>query len=324
MAIRSIKPLKLFYCYTPEDKRLRNELDIHLSNLKRQYHIIAWSDREISPGMEKQKEVDAQLDTAQIILLLISPSFMASDYCYSIEMKHALERHEAGKARVIPIILRQVDWQDAPFSRLQVLPRDARAITSRRDRDDAFRRVAIDIRTAVEELLDLLKTKEEWLKEGENFGAFKQYDEALVAYEQAAYLDPGDVLILTKKGWILYRLRQYEKALAVFEQALTLDPNYISAYNGRGWTLHRLKRYREAFGVFDQTLILDPNYVSAHDGRGWTLYRLRRYEEALAAFEQALTFNPDYIPSYEGKSRVLKAKTAFQDQTKIHWPPNSK
>src|SRR6266568_2551936 len=105
MPITSPKLLKLFYCYAREDKALRDELDNHLSLLKRQHQITSWYDREISPGTNWKKEIDTQLNSAHIIPLLVSASFMASDYCYSVEMKRALERHTAGTARVIPVIL---------------------------------------------------------------------------------------------------------------------------------------------------------------------------------------------------------------------------
>src|SRR5260370_30315226 len=110
--------LELFYSYANKDERLRKELDNHLYNLKRSGLIVDWHDRDISAGTDWEQEIDSHLNTAQVILLLISPDFMASDYCFSIEMKQALERHEAGEARVIPIILKPVDWSGAPFSRL--------------------------------------------------------------------------------------------------------------------------------------------------------------------------------------------------------------
>src|SRR5690349_21283752 len=116
-----VEALELFYSYAHKDERLRNELNNHLYNLRRQHFIVDWFDRDISAGTDWEQDIDTHLNTAQVILLLISPDFMASDYCYSIEMKRALERHEAGEARVIPIILKPVDWKDAPFSKLQVL-----------------------------------------------------------------------------------------------------------------------------------------------------------------------------------------------------------
>src|SRR5256885_13228643 len=103
--------LSIFFSYAHEDEALRNELEKHLSILRWQGIITEWYDRDIHAGTEWEHEIDTHLDTAQIILLLISPDFLASHYCYSIEMTRALERHIAGGARVIPIILRPVDWE---------------------------------------------------------------------------------------------------------------------------------------------------------------------------------------------------------------------
>ncbi len=156
MTTESQKPLKLFYCYAREDKALRNELDVHLSSLKRQNLLTSWYDGELSPGSEWEKEIDTQLSAAHIILLLVTPHFMASNYCYGIEMKRALERHKAGTARVIPIILRRTFWEGAPFSKLQVLPTDAKPVTQWQDRDEAFWDITVGIHKAVKELHVLL------------------------------------------------------------------------------------------------------------------------------------------------------------------------
>jgi len=85
--------IKLFYCYAREDKALRDELEKHLSWLKRRYQLKNWHDREIVPGEEWEQSIDTHLNTAHLILLLISPDFMASDYCYGKEMQRALNRH---------------------------------------------------------------------------------------------------------------------------------------------------------------------------------------------------------------------------------------
>src|SRR5947209_3432439 len=98
-------PIKIFICYAHEDELLLNKLKAHLSTLQRHGFIELWHDRDISAGTEWESEITGQLNTAQIILLLVSPSFMESDYCYSTEMKRAMERHGRGETRVIPIIL---------------------------------------------------------------------------------------------------------------------------------------------------------------------------------------------------------------------------
>ncbi len=112
--------------------------------LQRQGLITVWADTDIDAGMEWEKEIEKHLETAHIILLLISPDFMASEYCYSKEMKRAVERHERGEVRVIPVILRPIIWRDAPFGKLQALPTQAIPVTSSKwyNLDEAFLDVA--------------------------------------------------------------------------------------------------------------------------------------------------------------------------------------
>ena len=150
---RDMKPLSLFYSYSHKDETLRNDLETHLKLLQRQGVILPWHDRKISAGTEWAGQIDRNLESADIILLLVSADFIASDYCYDLEMKRALERHEAGNARAIPVILRDVDWQSAAFAKLQALPKDGKAVTLWPDRDSAWKDVALGIRKAVEELL---------------------------------------------------------------------------------------------------------------------------------------------------------------------------
>ena len=148
--------VSIFYSYAHEDEPLRNELKKHLSLLQRRGIITTWHDRKIVPGTDWAHAIDTQLNTASVILLLISPDFFASDYCYGIEMQRALQRHEANEARVIPILLRAVDWKGAPFGYLQALPTNAKPITSWSNQDEAFADVATGIRRAVQEDPSLL------------------------------------------------------------------------------------------------------------------------------------------------------------------------
>lgn len=146
------KTLNIAICYAHEDDALRERLVKQLSVLRRQGLIALWHDREISAGKEWTYELSTQINKAQIILLLISADFIASDYCYSIEMRQAIERHERGEARVIPIILRHVYWQGTPFGKLQTLPLDAQPIMASNwnTLDEAFFNVAEGIRKVVE------------------------------------------------------------------------------------------------------------------------------------------------------------------------------
>ncbi len=144
--------VKIFISYAYKDEHLRQHLEQHLSALQRQGIINIWHNRQISAGKEWNLAIDAHLNTAKIILLLVSPDFIASDYCYSIEMECAMERHERNEARVIPVILRPVHWQEAPFGKLQALPEDTIPVTSWRNLDEAFFCVTEGIRKAIQEL----------------------------------------------------------------------------------------------------------------------------------------------------------------------------
>ena len=143
---------EVFISYAHEDRAFRTELDKHLGNLKRQQIISSWYDGDILPGTEWQLQIMEHLNQARIILLLISVDFINSDFCYSTEMIQAIARHDAGKACVIPILLRPTDWKGAPFDKLEMLPTDAKAVTRWPTHDDAFEDIVLGIRRAVDEL----------------------------------------------------------------------------------------------------------------------------------------------------------------------------
>jgi len=147
------KPLEVFISYSHRDEALREELGKHLSALRRENVIGFWHDRMIDAGAEWRDEIDRRLEQAGIILLLVSPDFIASEYCYNIETKRALERHGVGEAVVIPVVLRPVDWLNTPLGELQSLPRDNRAVTLWDNQDAAFVEIAKGIRQAVEQLM---------------------------------------------------------------------------------------------------------------------------------------------------------------------------
>jgi TIR domain len=149
----SSNPVEVFYSYAHEDASLRDTLEKHLSLLSRQGLIKEWHDRRIVPGTNWAQAIDEHMERASVILLLISADFLASDYCFGIEMKRALQRHQANEARVIPILLRPVDWNSAPFAHLQALPTGAKPITTWRNWDEAFADVAASIRKVIEGLV---------------------------------------------------------------------------------------------------------------------------------------------------------------------------
>jgi len=128
---------KIFFSYSRKDKEYRDELEKHLSNVKRNYNVKTWYDHEILPGDEWEKEIMDSLNTADIILLMVSPEFNYSDYCFK-ELQIALKRHENKQAVVVPIIVSPCDWEDTEFAKLNALPTGAKPIDHWPLKNDAY------------------------------------------------------------------------------------------------------------------------------------------------------------------------------------------
>ncbi|HEU0003420.1 MAG TPA: tetratricopeptide repeat protein, partial [Ktedonobacteraceae bacterium] len=245
-----------------EDETLRQRLVKHLRILQRQNIINIWHDRNISAGTEWEQEIEHHLNAAHLILLLISPDFIDSDYCYGREMKRAMERHEQGEAHVIPIILRPVYWHKTPFGKLQALPSDGKPITSSLwpSQEEALFDASEGIRIAVEEI------------------------SAKFAKEEA--------MQCVFRGNVLYDEQRYDEAIDAYEQALLYDPACFQAHNNKGSTLGILLRNEEAIASFSDALQLLPNDAEISKNLGLSLLYLNRPREAIQVYEKALSANP--------------------------------
>jgi hypothetical protein len=139
----------LFFSYSHRDEGLRSQLETHLAGLRRQGFITIWHDRRIMAGEDFANAIDSHLEQADVVLLLVSPDFIASDYCYEKEMSRALARHREGGCVVIPVILRPCDWHDMPFGVLLAVPKDGKPITLWPNTDEAFLDVVKAIKGAL-------------------------------------------------------------------------------------------------------------------------------------------------------------------------------
>lgn len=146
------KGLTVFISYSHADEELKNELVKHLEPLRRLRLIDAWHDRKLKPGDDWERSISAQLESASIILLLVSIDFINSSYCYDIELDRALDRHDKQEAVVIPVILRNCLWQHTSFAKIQALPKDGKAVRSWTDQDEALMSIAEGVREVAEDL----------------------------------------------------------------------------------------------------------------------------------------------------------------------------
>jgi hypothetical protein len=141
----------VFFSYSHKDEQLRDDLEVQLTMLKREGLIDAWHDRRIPAGTNLDDAISSKLEEAEVILLLASPDFLASEYCWGTEVQRAMERHDSGEAVVIPVILRPCEWNRAPFGKLLATPRDGQPVTAWSDRDEAFLDVARRVRAGIEQ-----------------------------------------------------------------------------------------------------------------------------------------------------------------------------
>ncbi|WP_437519950.1 protein kinase [Sorangium sp. So ce726] len=145
-------PVAIFISYAPEDEALLIELENSLALMQRNGMIRTWHRGRINAGEDRAAAVAIQLKAAQVLLLLVSRDYLASDDCYDVEVARAIERHHTGQALVIPIILRACDWTGAPFRKIEVLPRGGKPIASWPNRDEAWAHVVQAIREATNKL----------------------------------------------------------------------------------------------------------------------------------------------------------------------------
>jgi hypothetical protein len=332
MITEAHKPLRIFCSYAHEDEEHLNDLQDWLRGLQRQGLIEWWHDRGISPGWEWEEAIDKNLRTADIILLLVTPDFMASDYVFEKEIRRAIERHERGEARVIPIIVRPALWKGTVLDRLQALPKDARPVTRWPDRDEAWLDVAQGIRKAVEELLaerqQRAARKEQYRRaveeawddnrvteaEAERLGALAS--ELSLSTDTTADIE-REVMGDTKETI----LGRQEQASREKERQDRLDELYARARRS-----HQNREWQAVVDVLEQIRAEDPDYpdparllASAHEAlktqqrmqrvaalydRGQRHIDAEEWQLALKCFEEVQRLEPGYRETEELMSRV--------------------
>src|SRR5260370_4017724 len=190
-------PLNVFCCYAHEDQELLAQLKRHLAPLQRQNLITIWSDKDINAGIEWEKELDKHLECADIVLLLISPDFMDSDYCYGTEMVRTLARHNESSTVAIPILLRPTLWQNSLFAKLQIIPTGAKPVTSWSNQDEAYYDIAQHINRVISTSPEFFEGKVHLPLDNDAFSADEKYrqeamgkEKSIVFYSWQSDLDP--------------------------------------------------------------------------------------------------------------------------------------
>jgi tetratricopeptide (TPR) repeat protein len=305
--------IKVYYCYAKEDEELRNRLTAHLSPLRRARKLTIWFDHLVQPSSNYQMEVEEQLKKADLILLLITPDFFASDYCDKL-LSLALNQYEAGRVDIVPILLRPVLWKETSVKDLPlILPTSELEVTLWLNQDEALKNIAAAIRDLIQARLagrrKLSADEVQILQEcGEpvllsrcpvcgaanRIGAKFCTKDGIDLLSSRAIITPLPVPPQrTPEEWVregqrLARQEHYADALAAYEQALLLDAHYVLAFFYKGHVLYRLRKYNQALACYEQAARLAPGSPEPLCYQGHALRHLQRYSEALDTYEQAL------------------------------------
>jgi len=293
-------PIELFCCYAREDEDDLKKLFQQLRVLERANLIHIWYDRAIKPGDYWEDAIDTHLNSAQIILLIVSASFIDSDYCYDKEMPSALARHASGQARVLPVLLHPCDWKITPLGRLHTLPSDGLPISLWPNQNSALLSVTEGVKRVAHEL-----QIEALLKDGKAHYESMRYNAALSVFDQALtlaltqeeqivpssllaqlYQGKGDALFIKKNLQDETWKNVLADALADYEKALHYDDSLLHSYEQKGRILFHLNRYEEAFVSLEEALTRGSCDPDVHFCKYETLLKLNHIDEALTLYEQ--------------------------------------
>ncbi len=257
------EPIKVFLSYSHKDDELKKEFCDHLAVLQNNQLIAAWQDRNIDAGLEWADAIHQNLEQAEIILLLVSSAFMASRYCYSIEMQQALKRHKTGAATVIPVIIRDSSWTTSPLGQLQAVPRDNRAVATWGDqfaRDTAWRQVTEEITKVAQGMIDRRQSESMAVQKANAIQAFRAKAES---FYKDGVISPGERALLnlernrlgleTEAEAILEAVKtayqQHKDNLEQYRQTLIAEWAGQDELRAEQWEL--LQQLQTALGISD-------------------------------------------------------------------------
>ncbi|MBD2410098.1 hypothetical protein FACHB389_08860 [Nostoc calcicola FACHB-389] len=334
--LTSTKTIKLFFAHSSsrDDEKLRVKLESHLSSLQPLRVSINWHKSQTLPGRDWKQESYQHLNTSEVIVLLVSPDFLAADDCMKIT-RRAMERQSAGKATVIPVKLRPIDnWQATPFGHLQCLPYNGEPITSRfwPRQDDAFVNIVEKIREEVEKIqeeqreLQLIRDQQK----SEIFASINHFisnhflnritpsiNIPTISVSIAASVIGVAVLLgffnsspemqvnnLLTQGQDKVDRRDYQGASEDYTQAIKIAPKNIDAYIKRGDVRYSLKDYQAAIQDYTQAIQIAPQNTDAYIKRGKSRHFLKNYQAAIQDYTQAIRLSPDLPDSYRYRGSI--------------------
>ena len=283
------KPLRVFISFSHSDDKLRKKFVNAISPLLRQGLIEVWHDRKILPGDQWKGVIDDRLNSADIVVLLVSNEFLASDYCYEIELQTALQMHEAGLARVIPVILKPCYWQGSPFGKLGALPEDGKPVASWKSLEDGLLNVVLGLLAVVNKSAKVqAAVKPEEVRKALRSRRWPLVAAvvALVALMAGAFglvhqRQIQQAAALVTQGNEFLEDRNWSEAERTFTHAKDLDPNNSAAYAGLGMLYSLEKDPAAAINLYETAVKLSPQQPAYQINLADAYFSTGDYEKAL-------------------------------------------
>jgi tetratricopeptide (TPR) repeat protein len=266
--------------------------------LKRQGVIETWHDRRIGAGKEFDSEISEHLETAQIILLLISPYFIASDYCYDIEMTSALERHKSGEARVIPVILHPCDWHSLPFGKLTAIPKDGKPVSKYPNQHDAFLEVSLAIRTAVQDFATAKAARSGMndIKTNPSITSVQNpINSTTLVKDSKAARNEANIASEQQAGILEVSEVSIDEKIANIRSAINKNKNNAQLYAELGDLLLQAKDWKQAADALKRASELNPGIAVWHYKQATAHEESQSWSYAESSFIKAVDLDPNNV-----------------------------
>lgn len=307
-ASRLVPPLRIFLSYSHHDEELCSRFLVHLSQLKRQGLIEPWHDRLITAGQGWAGVIDEHLNSAHVIILLVTPDFLASDYCNDVEMNRALERSRNGEARLVSVILKPCDWETSRFARLQALPKGGKPVVDWKTQDHGFVDAVKGLRGLIIELCGPAPVRAQVFQMAVRHHPWRSVSGVVIA----AMLLVGWWLWSSsqrslKQGTEFLNVGRYADARHALQRAKRLNP--FSRTAGCGLAAVELDAIRSDRVAFEQRLKgANPEYPHCAYLKvltGDDKYLLGDRTGALAEYQEAVKREPQLAEAYFAMGRIL-------------------
>ena len=295
-----MRPPNICIVYAHEDAQQKEELAAALAVMRDNKEIDIWHDNEMLPGDRWCTAIKKHIDTADILLYLVSAHSLASTACNS-ELTGVMRQN----MHIIPIILEPCDWRRYPIAGTDVLPLSGKALSAYKPRSRGWQEVAEGIRRCIHTMAEQEAVITDMLLQFANFRAMlNQTAAAIEVYNHIIAEDPRHVAAYNNRGIAIKRSGNLKQAIDDLTTVISLDPQMIDAYNNRGTTWGMMGKYTKAMADFTAAIDIDPYHATAYANRGFAKALVGKHAAAIIDYNKAIAINPQMANTYHNRGHA--------------------